>query len=114
MIFAVATDELALYTFSSEMQATSYCEGLDVEAAGWLFWDDIGRPLSPYFTVPNKRGVLTVQNGEYYLELADEMHHALLSEALDEITDFSSTTSFNTALEVRLYMAHQIAMKLNS
>jgi len=105
MIFAVATDERALYTFPSAVEATSYCEGLDVEAAGWLFWDDRGRPLSPHFTVPNKRGWFSAQNGEYYLEITNELHHAHLMEALDEIVSFASSAPFSTALEVRSYIS---------
>lgn len=108
MIFAVATDERVLYTFPSTAEATSYCEGVDVEDAGWLFWDDKGRPLSPHFTVPNKRGWFSAQNGEYYLELTDERHHVHLLEALDEIVSFSSAAPFSTALEVRSYIS-QIA-----
>lgn len=105
MIFAVATDERVLYIFPSTTEATSYCEGLDVEAAGWLFWDDRGRPLAPHFTVPNKRGWFLAQNGEYYLELTNELHHAVLTEALDEIVCLSSAAPFSTISEVRSYIS---------
>ena len=56
MIFAVATDERSLYAFASEEEAIAKCEGLDVEAAGWLFWDSAGNPLEAEFLTPNKRG----------------------------------------------------------
>jgi hypothetical protein len=37
MIFVVETEERTLYVFPAESEAIAYCEGLDVEAAIWLF-----------------------------------------------------------------------------
>ena len=105
MIFAVATDERSLIAFPSEAVAIAKCEALDVEAAGWLFWDDFGRPLEPLFSVPNKRGLFVVQNGIYSLVPAATNHHGLLSEVLDEIVTFESAAPFDSANGVRSYLA---------
>jgi hypothetical protein len=105
MIFAVATDECTLTAFESEAAAVSKCEGLDVEAADWLFWDDRGRPLEPLFSTPNKRGLFMVENGAYYLVLATPNHHADLDEALDEVRNFASPAPFDSAEGVRAYLA---------
>ena len=105
MIFVVETEERALITFPSEAEAIAKCEGLDVEAAVWLFWDDAGRPLEPFFSVPNKRGLFTVQNGVYSLVPAEADHHAHLSEALDEILTFESPAPFDSAKSIHTYLA---------
>ncbi len=107
MIFAVATDERTLIAFESEAAAVAACEGLDVEAADWLFWDDSGNPLEPSFSVPNKRGWFSVQNGVYSLVPASEDHHAKLDEALDEVLNFESPPPFNSAEGVRQYLARR-------
>ena len=104
MIFAVETEERSLIAFPSEADAISKCEGLDVEAAVWLFWDDAGRPLAPHFSVPNKRGLFTVQNGIYSLVLAEPDHHAHLNEAVDEILTFESPSPFDSADSIRMYL----------
>jgi hypothetical protein len=107
MIFAVATDERTLVAFESEAAAVVACEGLDVEAADWLFWDDRGNPLEPSFSVSNKRGWFCVQNGVYSLVPAAEDHHAKLDEALDEVLNFESPPPFNSAEGVRQYLARR-------
>ena len=105
MIFAVETEERTLVAFQTEADAIAQCEGLDVEAAVWLFWDDAGRPLEPHFSVPNKRGIFAVQNGVYSLVLAGPNHHAHLTEALDEILNFESSPPFDSAMNVHAYLA---------
>jgi hypothetical protein len=107
MIFAVATDERTLVAYESEAAAVAACEGLDVEAADWLFWDDRGNPLEPLFSVPNKRGWFSVQNGVYSLVPAAVDHHANLDEALDEVLNFESPAPFNNAEGVRKYLARR-------
>jgi hypothetical protein len=104
MIFAVETEERSLIAFPSEADAIAKCEGLDVEAAVWLFWDDAGRPLAPQFSVPNKRGWFAVQNGVYSLVPAEPDHHAHLSEAVDEMLTFESPSPFDSADGVRKYL----------
>ena len=104
MIFAVETEERSLIAFASQAEAVAYCEGLDVEAAIWLFWSDSGEPLEAEFLVPNKRGFFGSRNGTYSLVPASPNHHAHLSEALDEILTFESAAPFNSAQGVRDYL----------
>jgi len=96
MIFAVETEERALYTFQSREDAIAACEGLDVEAAVWLFWDESGEPLEPKFTVPNKRGLFSVSNGVYSLIPTTRYCYSHLSEALENVTSFMSPAPFDT------------------
>jgi len=105
MIFVAETEERSLYAFPSEAEAVAHCEGLDVEAAVWLFWDDVGQPLEPRFSVPNKRGLFTATNGVYNLVLAPPNHHASLAEALEEILHYESAPPLNCAAGVRSYLA---------
>ena len=107
MIFAVATDECTLTAFENEAAAVAACEGLDVEAADWLFWDDRGNPLEPLFSIPNMRGLFVVQNGVYSLVPANPDHHACLSEALDEILNFASRPPLNSAEGLRAYLVRK-------
>lgn len=104
MIFAVETEERTLIAFAGQAEAVAHCEGLDVEAAIWLFWSDSGEPLEAEFSVPNKRGVFGSRNGTYSLVPASTNHHAHLSEALDEILTFESAAPFNSAQGVRAYL----------
>jgi hypothetical protein len=104
MIFAVETEERTLVAFPDEAAAVAHCEGLDVEAAVWLFWNDCGEPLEPQFSIPNKRGIFVVRNGTYCLVPASPNHHAVLMEALDEILNFESPAPFNSAQSIRSYL----------
>lgn len=104
MIFAVETETRELYVFESDEVAIAACEGLDVEAAVWLFWGEDGNPLEPEFLVPNKRGLFSVQNGTYRLVPAAENHHADLSEALAEIVSIERNDMFETIDDVRTHL----------
>lgn len=104
MIFVVETEEHSLRVFLSEAEAVAHCEGLDVEAGVWLFWDDRGEPLEPHFSVPNQRGLFAVRNGTYSVVSAVPNHHAILSEVLDEVLHFESPAPFNSAEGVRRYL----------
>jgi hypothetical protein len=104
MIFAVETEERSLYAFESEAQAIAACEGLDVEAALWLFWGNDGSPLEPVFTVPNKRGLFSAKNGTYHLSPAAEDHRAHLSEALEEVLHYESKPPLSTAQGVKSHL----------
>ena len=105
MIFAISTDDRPLMVFPSETEAIAYCEGLDVEAAGWLFWDDRGNPLEPEFTVPNKRGLFGATNGVYTLVVASVDHHAHLTEALLEVAAFEAPPPLNSVRGILDYLA---------
>lgn len=105
MIFVVETEERALTLFPNESEAVAYCEGLDVEAAVWLFWASDGSPLEAEFTVPNTRGMFVVGNGTYHLVPATPDHHAPLSEALDEILRLEPNPFFRSLDDVRAHLA---------
>ncbi|OYT90145.1 MAG: hypothetical protein CFE43_19720 [Burkholderiales bacterium PBB3] len=110
MIFVVETEERTLIAFPSELEAVAHCEGLDVEAAVWLFWGDDGKPLEPQFTIPNKRGFFLVRNGTYILAPASPDHHAVLIAALDEVLTFESPAPFNSAQGIRCYLESRSAV----
>jgi hypothetical protein len=104
MIFAVETEERTLRVFKDEAEAVAACEGLDVEAAVWLFWSNDGTPLEPVFTTPNKRGIFRVKNGVYVLRPAEGLHHAPLSEAVDEVLHFESPEPLTSAEAVKAHL----------
>jgi hypothetical protein len=104
MIFAVETEERTLRAFETDAEAIAACEGLDVEAAVWLFWSSDGTPLEPVFTVPNKRGLFTVKNGVYYLRPAEASHHAHLSEVVDEVLNFAGPEPATSAEAVKAHL----------
>ena len=108
MIFVVETEERCLYVFSQVDDAIAHCEGLDVEAAVWLFWDDAGQPLAPEFTVPNKRGTFIVANGKYHLVAAPPNHHADLLEALEYVQRVVGTTPLDTVEGVEHYLQSRV------
>ena len=104
IIFAVQTEEQALHVFADEPAAVAHCEGLDVEAALWLFWDHAGMPLEPEFTVPNKRGFFSSKNGTYRLVKAGPNHHAELLEALEHIESVEGPPALNSVPAVRQHL----------
>lgn len=107
MIFAADTETGELRVFPTEEDAVGYCEGLDVEAAIWLFWDEDGNPLAPEFSVPNKRGWFSVENGVYHLVQTSENHHGHLHEALDHIKTVEANKFFNTVDDVRKHLTRR-------
>lgn len=62
MIFALATDDWGLMAFSGISDAVAYCERIDVEEGGWLFFAEDGTPLEPHFSKPS--------TGPYFLRPA--------------------------------------------
>ena len=104
MLFAVETEERTLRVFVNEAEAIAACEGLDVEAATWLFWSNHGTPLEPVFTVPNKRGLFTVKNGVYFLRPAGTLLHAQLSEVVDEVLNFEGPEPFTSASAIETHL----------
>jgi hypothetical protein len=104
MIFVVETEEQTLRAFENEGEAIAACEGIDVEAAIWLFWSNDGTPLEPVFTVPNKRGLFTVKNGVYFLKTAEAHHHTHLNEAVDEILNFEGPEPLTSAAAVKAHL----------
>jgi hypothetical protein len=105
MIFVAETEERSFYAFPTEAEAIAHCEGLDVEAGIWLFWDDSGNSLEPLFSVPNKRGLFNVANGIYSLVPAAPEHHGPLAEVLNEFLHFEAPAPFNFETGVRSYIS---------
>jgi len=104
MIFAAETEERSLHVFPDAETAASYCEGIDVEATLWLFWDDEGMPLEPQFTIPNKRGLFTGTNGTYHLVKARSAQRGILQEALEQIRQVIGERPFNSVRAVSDYL----------
>lgn len=104
MVFAVETEERSLWVFASEADAIAKCEGLDVEAATWLFWTADGAPLVPEFITPNQRGWFWVGSGSYRLIKASPDHHADLVDALDEILSMEPNPFFSSLEQVRAHI----------
>jgi hypothetical protein len=105
MIFAAETEERSLHVFHDAFTAAAYCEGLDVEATIWLFWDDSGAPLQPQFTIPNKRGLFTAMNGIYHLVSVLGDNRPALMESLTQIRQVIGEPPFTCVGSVREYLA---------
>ncbi|KAF1721241.1 hypothetical protein [Pseudoxanthomonas wuyuanensis] len=103
MIFAVATDERTLFVFSSAAAANAYCEGIDVEDGGWLFWDEAGTALAPEFLTSNYRDKFTVGSGTY--QLVPAPHRPLLAEVITEINHLEANPYFADLSAVRTHFA---------
>lgn len=103
MIFAVATDERTLFVFSSAAAAAVYCEGIDVEAGGWLFWDEAGTALTPEFLTPNYRDRFTVGSGTY--QLVPAPHRPSLTEAITAFDHLEANPYFAEVSAVRRHLA---------
>lgn len=105
MVFAAETEERSLHVFPDQDTAASYCEGPAVEATIWLFWDDDGAPLEPCFTIPNKRGLFTAQNGLYHLVPATRSAQGtFLQEALEQIRQVVGEFPFTSVRAVQDYL----------
>jgi hypothetical protein len=103
MIFAVATDEKSLLVFPSAEAAIAYCEGIDVQAGSWLFWDSRGIALQPEFLTQNHHGQFVVGSGAYQLIPAPS--HASLSEALAGLHAIESNPHFPSLTAVATHLA---------
>ncbi|MDP5239425.1 hypothetical protein Q9Q94_07775 [Uliginosibacterium sp. 31-16] len=93
MIFALSTDDKSLMVFASEVEATAYSEGIDVEDGVWLFFDDYDFPLAATFTTPNKCGSFSVTSGTYHLQPGQGQN---LSEYLPQIASVEGLAPLNT------------------
>ncbi|PPJ43928.1 MULTISPECIES: hypothetical protein [unclassified Pseudoxanthomonas] len=103
MIFAAATDERTLFVFPSAEDAVVYCEGIDVEGDGWLFWDEAGRALAPEFITPNHRGRFSIGSGKYVLVPAP--HNCSLVVTLAELSHLDSNPHFHDFSSVLAHLA---------
>jgi hypothetical protein len=100
MIFAFSTDDKTLMAFPNESEAISYCEGIDIEEGGWIFFDGNGNPLDAVFTTPNKHGSFSVISGTYVLRPSASSINHLLS-LLEEVAAVEGMTQFNSVAEIR-------------
>jgi hypothetical protein len=103
MIFAAATDEMTLFVFATAERALSYCEGIDVEEGGWLFWDGAGSALRAAFITPNHRDGACVGNGVY--RLVPSTHLPPLSEVIMELRNLAANPHYPTLTAVRASLA---------
>jgi hypothetical protein len=108
MIFTAATDEKTLLVFSTAEKAIAYCEGIDVEAGGWLFWNELGHALAPEFLTPNNRSRFTVCSGNYHLVPAPLKHS--LTEALVWLGGIESNPHFTNLEAVRAYLTESVSL----
>ena len=104
MVFVLETETRALAVHGDEAAAVQRYEGIDVEAAQYLFWSADGTPLVPFFTVPNKRGWFSIQSGTYHLVKATQKDHAKLLEALDDAVHLEPNSYFSSLIEIRAHI----------
>ncbi|GAB3345287.1 hypothetical protein [Marilutibacter aestuarii] len=109
MIFAVATDEATLMVFPGAGEAIGYCEAIDVEDGGWLFWDETGTALAPRFFVPNHRGPFVVGGGRY--DLVPAPHLAGLDQDMAAIRQLEANPYFPTLEAVESHLANKAALR---
>jgi hypothetical protein len=100
MVFALDTDDHSLMVFPNEADAIAYCEGIDVEEGGWLFFGNDGTPLEPQFSRPNQRGSFVVTSGKYTLQPAAPGAHPSLCERLHEISSVEGIPGISSVLDV--------------
>jgi hypothetical protein len=103
MIFAAATDENTLFVFASAVDAIAYCEAIDVEEGGWIFWDEAGDALQAEFLTPNHRGGFMVGSGSYRLIQATD--GSTLAMSLAGIRHLDGNPYFDTLEAVRVHLA---------
>ena len=103
MIFAAATDENTLFVFASIAEAIAYCEGIDVEDDGWIFWDDAGNALSAEFLTPNHRGRFAIGGGT--CRLVQASGKPTLTEFIASIRHIDGNPYFSTLSAVREHLA---------
>lgn len=83
-------------------EAIAYCEGIDVEDGGWLFWDECGAALKPEFLSANLRGRFTVRSGTYRLVAAP--NQPSLAEALGGIRGMEANPHFASMAALRAHL----------
>ena len=103
MIFALATDEKSLLVFPTAEEAIAHCEGIDVGAGVWLFWNEVGLPLQPEFLTPNRHGRFSVSSGIYRL-LPTQSGNSL-ADILGGIRSMDPNPFFQSLAAVRVHLA---------
>jgi hypothetical protein len=105
MVFALATDDHTLRVFPSEIEAVAYCEGIDVEAGVWAFFDNEGQPLDAVFTKPNSRAGFVVASGTYVLRRASLAASVSLAQRLHEVRAVEGVEKLKTVADVKRFLA---------
>jgi hypothetical protein len=100
MVFALAKDDRTLKVFATEADAISYCEGIDVEEGGWLFFANDGLPLEPHFSHPSRRGTWTVTSGIYSLRPSSIRVNPTLRDRLHEVVSVDGIPGISTIADV--------------
>ena len=103
MIFVLATDEKSLLVFPTAEEAIAHCEGIDVGAGVWLFWNEVGQPLQPEFLTPNRHGRFSVSSGIY--RLLPMQSGNSLAEVLGDIRSMDPNPFFQTLATVKVHLA---------
>jgi hypothetical protein len=103
MIFTLTTDERSLLVFPTPEEAIAYCEGIDVEAGVWLFWNEDGLPLQPDFLTPNQHDRFSVSSGVY--RLLPKQSGNSLAEMLGGIHYMDPNPFFLSLAAVKVHLA---------
>ena len=104
MTFALETDTLTLWVFSSPERAMSCCEKYDVAEGRWSFFADDGSPLEPQFEPENRFLGVKVDVPGYILNESKRIDAPGLAMRLDEVQHVEGGP-FSTVAEVREYLA---------
>ena len=105
MIFALATDDRGLMVFPDPTSAIDYCEGIDVEDGGWLFWGEQGEALDAVFSRPSERGRSWIRSGAYSLH--PSANGKGLLESIDLVGYLVHNPHFASLDEVVAYLARR-------
>ena len=113
MIFVFAEDA-TLHIAADLAEVRRECESIDVESSVFAFYDADGRPLTPRFTKPNRRkrflGLVSIEPGEYTLDLADPGAQDPIDVALQETEVLEPNAWFANLDAVREYLAGRGAL----
>jgi hypothetical protein len=85
MIFALDLDDGGLLVYSTQSEAVSDIEGIDVEDVPILFFSEDGAPLEAKFDQPNERGRFSVWSSTYTLHPAVAGKRQSLQDCLGKV-----------------------------
>jgi hypothetical protein len=113
MIFVFAEDA-TLHIAAGIDEVRRDCEPIDVESSVFAFYDCNGAPLTPRFTKPNRQkrflGLLSIEQGEYTLDIADPASHDPIGVALQETEVLEPNAWFASLDAVREYLVTRGAL----
>lgn len=97
MIYVFANDDRGLTAYSSQEEAISACEGIDVEDNNYRFFSATGQALQPRVIRPSSRGVFSIVSGRYILEPDDRSAVLGLRAILSEVSYVEGCGLMNTS-----------------